>query len=137
MSRFEPEQISSLSRLAEAMLPAFGELPGAAHIGLFERFEALASTRGDLVPLILRGLRTIDARDAASAWSRLADTDPESHAALREFILGGYFASAQVMAAFGYPADAGTPVDPDEPIDFIRDALLAPVLARGPVWRNS
>jgi len=40
-----------------------------------------------------------------------------------------------VKQLIGYPGQESRPFDPDKTTDYLNDGLLAPVMARGPIFR--
>jgi hypothetical protein len=48
---------------------------------------------------------------------------------------GGYYMSPRVRDLIGYPGQENRPFDPDKTTEYLGDGLLAPVIARGPIYR--
>jgi hypothetical protein len=133
MSLTEPER-ARLSALARTMIPGGAGQPGAADLELqgapADRVLAIDPSR--LAPL-RRFLAQEGPADSLAAVEALARADPEGFGALSVVLANAYFMHPATRAAIGYPGQEAR----DSSIgltDADRD-LLAPVIARGPVFR--
>lgn len=133
-TRLGPEASATLDRLAAAMLPGAGAMP-AWQAPPDGRLDQLLGYRPDSVVDVARGLRFARDLGPGEAWGRLAAEDAAADAALRYLVLGAYYTRSDVKAVLGYPGQQSRPVDPEAELDFIAAGLLAPVIARGPIWR--
>lgn len=128
----------TLSALADALLPARSDLPGAGELDL----ESAFTVRPDLREPAERGLARLgvaasgDDRALRAAFTRLARQDAEAHAVLALVVCSVYYADARVCAAIGYhgPDPAEQPDLASEDVEL--RPLIARVAARGPRFRD-
>lgn len=125
---------AALRRVAAALIPAAGGLPGGADVD----HDAVLAADPPLAARAAAALAALpaDGGDLDAALAALAVADADGHAALLLAITAAYYADARVRAAIGYggPAAIPLPALPDA-----RDAGLAPALdrvrERGPRYR--
>lgn len=136
-SRLSPEERNNFRALADALLPAHGAMPSASAVDVADStLDHLIGLRADLLPDLLRGLRTINAEESAdSAIERLSDADSDALCAIRLFALAGYYQHPRVRQLIGYPGQESHEPDIQDPPPYVASGLLAPVLQRGPIWR--
>jgi hypothetical protein len=123
-----------LARLADVLIPAGDGFPsaseaGAAHDGL----DLVLAARPDLAGEIERVVLAARGREPAAFVASLRAGDPAGFAVLAEVVPGAYFMNAAVRARLGYAGQEPRPIDPAP--DPEAEALLAPVIARGPIYR--
>jgi choline dehydrogenase-like flavoprotein len=106
-----------LAALADALIPAAGELPSASGADPSGKWldRALAA-RPDLASAFERAL---DADDLET----LAEADPEAFEALAVLVSGAYYMNLKVRKRIGYPGQKSSPPYPDE-ADYYLDGLL-------------
>jgi len=135
-SFFEDRQRTTLGRLADALIPAGDGMPSASQAGVAGRWlDEVIRLRPDFGPALAGMLERYAAIDAEMAITDLQTSDPGSFFVLTEVVAGGYFLNPQVRQAIGYPGQQSVPIVPEQPPDYERDGLLAPVVVRGPIYR--
>jgi choline dehydrogenase-like flavoprotein len=106
-----------LAALADALIPAAGELPSASEADPSGKWldRALAA-RPDLATGFERALGADDVE-------ALADEDPEAFEALALIVSGAYYMNLKVRKRIGYPGQKSSPPYPDE-ADYYLEGLL-------------
>ncbi len=133
-----PEQRASFARVAAVLLPATDGLPGPADVAVEQRLlDRALVTRPDLEPELGRILDELAGAELPAATRRLHDEEPARFAVLALFVTGAYYLSPKVRRAIGYSGQKPEPALEDEADWFLRDGLLDPVVARGPIWRQA
>lgn len=133
MSRLDDRARATLRRLVAAMLPAGADMPSGEAVDVHGAgFDRVLGLRGELAPAVLRGLALLNVPHPLAGLDSLAATDPEAHRALRLIILGAYYTHPLVQERIGYAGQPAVPVEADSAPDH--SALLARVIARGPLW---
>jgi len=131
-----PEQRAAFARLADALLPPVDGLPAPSTLGIAERWlDRALATRPDLVPVLEGVLDAPGTDDALGDARRLAADDPAGFGALGLIASGAYFMHPKVRRLIRYPGQVSLPAPDDESDWWLRDGLLDPVAARGPIWR--
>jgi hypothetical protein len=132
-----PEQRAAFERLADALLPPVEGLPAPSAVGVGGRWldRALAA-RPDLGPVLASLLAHPTGDDALADARRLAVADPGGFAALGLLATGAYYMHPRVRRLIRYPGQVSDPAPDDEADWWLRDGLLDPVAARGPIWRR-
>jgi hypothetical protein len=137
MSRLSPADRAIYRALADALVPAFGALPAASRVGVADDgVDRVLGWRPDIAGDLLRAVaksRSLPPDDALAALER---DDPEALKALRLAVLGAYYLDRGVMEVLGYGGQPSRPVQDGETPDFLNSPLLAPVIARGAIWRD-
>ena len=133
---FVEAQRTTLGRLADELIPAGDGMPSASQADVAGRWlDEVIRLRPDLGPKLAGILERFTAIDADVAIASLQTSDPDGFFVLTEVVAGGYFLNPEVRRAIGYPGQQSVPIVPEDPPDYERDGLLAPVLARGPIYR--
>jgi hypothetical protein len=123
--------------IADALLPATGQLPAASAAGVAdEKLDQILSWRPDLRNDWIRGVRASGDLPPGDAIKRLETHDRPAYEAIRLTALGAYFLDPAVMAALSYSGQESRLVPPEEQPDYEATGLLEPVRARGQVWRR-
>jgi hypothetical protein len=126
------EQRAAFARLADELLPATGDLPAPSELGIEAKWlDRARATRPDLAADLDRALAS-----GASARTLHAD-DPAAFFALGLMATGAYYLHPRVRRLIGYPGQKPDPAADDESDYWLRDGLLDPVIARGPIWRQA
>jgi hypothetical protein len=60
--------------------------------------------------------------------------DPEGFRLLLSVVTAAYYSSPKVRRLIGYPGQRANEVFPDQAEHDLRDGILDPVIARGPIW---
>ncbi|MGH3016609.1 MAG: hypothetical protein ACRDNN_16815, partial [Gaiellaceae bacterium] len=120
--------------LADVLIPATDEMPAASDAGSAEKWldRALAA-RSDLVEPLTRVLDGAAGRDPEEEARRLHAEDADGFSALAQIASGGYYMNLKVRKRIGYPGQGKRLPFSDEAEYDLRDGLLDPVYARGPV----
>lgn len=133
---FEDAHRTTLGRLADALIPPGDGMPSASQAGVAGRWlDEVIRLRPDFGPLLAGILERFTTIDADVAIASLQASDPDGFPVLTEVVAGGYFLNPEVRRAIGYPGQQSVPIVPEDPPDYERDGLLAPVVARGPIYR--
>lgn len=123
-----------LAGLADVLIPAGDGFPSASEAGAAgEGLDLVLAARPDLAEGVERLVLAARGRDPAAVVAGLRASDPAGFAVLAEVIPGAYFMNAAVRARLGYRGQEPRPIDPAP--DPEAEALLAPVIARGPIYR--
>jgi len=128
------EQRTTFWALADVLIPATDEMPAASEAGSAEKWldRALAA-RPDLMPAVSAVLDAAAGRDPEDEARRLHAEDPDGFSALAQIASGGYYMNLKVRKRIGYPGQGKRIPFPDEAEYDLRDGLLDPVFARGPI----
>lgn len=133
-----PEDRQTFQSIADILLPAHGRLPGAAEAGVGgDLLDAVMAHRPDLVPALLRGLRTVRGEAGRAAAELLLKNDGEAFDAIGLAASGAYFMSPTVRERLGYPGQESLRYDVTETAEYERNGMLDKVRARGPVFRDT
>jgi hypothetical protein len=126
-----------LSALARLMLPGDGVMPAGDTLGLHQvgggvdRVLAIEPAYGPAMVAFLDTVVTLPATMAEVEV--LAQSAPRGFAALGTVLANAYFMEPATRAAIGYPGQEA--LDSSVGLTDGDRALLAPVAARGPIWR--
>jgi hypothetical protein len=118
----DPE-VGSLVAIADLLIPADGELPGAGQVLAGGGLDAVLSVRPDLAELIKPAL-TPSSDALLDDLAALESADPVTWEALTLTIAGGYFADARVRAHIGYEGQVARPQRPERDPAAVREGLL-------------
>lgn len=120
--------------LADVLVPATEDMPAASGAGSAEKWldRALAA-RPDLVEPLAAVLDAAAGRDPEEEARRLHAEDPDGFSALAQIVSGGYYMNLKVRKRIGYPGQGKRLPFSDEAEYDLRDGLLDPVFARGPI----
>ncbi len=150
--RFTDDQRRALAPILDGYIPRSddGTLPAAGELGLAADVDDALARDRDARAHVVRALAQLDAlaerRGAArftaldpaaqqEAMQQLACTEDAFPPALMLYTFGCYYKHPRVLAHYGFEARAPHPAGYDvPPTDFA--PLLAPVRARGPIWRR-
>ena len=129
-----PEQRATFWALADVLIPATDAMPAASEAGSAEKWldRALAA-RPDLVEPLAAVLDAAAGKDPDAEARRLHADDPDGFSALAQIASGGYYMNLKVRKRVGYPGQGKRPPFSDEAEYDLRDGLLDPVYARGPI----
>ena len=125
---------ATLRVLADVLSPAADDMPAPSAVEVEgELLDRALGARPDLAPPLIQILKAAAGRDPRLELQRLRAEEPAAFLALATAVAGAYYLHPRVMKLVGYPGPAPTAdEDPDEPLD---ESLLAPVIARGPIYR--
>lgn len=135
MSWFNEEERAVIRLLADTLIPEAEGMPSASSIGCADALlDGVLKLRADLAPPMRTAIRHAKGKEPRAALERLRSDDPESWQALTLAIAAAYYQSPTVRGLLGYTGPERRPVDPSAPPDHAD--LLAPVIARGAIWRQ-
>ena len=116
-----------LAVLADQLIPASGDMPAASAVGVAAHgVDRVLEARPDLAAPLA------DALAFRGDATELRAARPESFAALGEVVAGAYYLEPDIQDRIGYHGRVSAPVEIEPDVD---EALLAPVRARGPIYR--
>ena len=127
-----------LARLADALVPGGSGLPAATAAGVpGAGVDAVLAARPELRAPLEQLLERLANSTPPIDVEQLRRDAPEDFGLLTFVVAGGYLQDRQVQSALGYAGRVAAPLDePDAGPTFEAD-LLAPVRARGPVYRRA
>jgi hypothetical protein len=126
-----------LATVADHLIPAGYGMPAASDVGVhLAQLDAVLAARPDLVAAVADALDERLADDPAQRLADLARDAPATHASLLLVIVAAYYMHPSVKTAIGYPGQEARPVNVLDYPDWMVEDLLAPVVARGPIWRD-
>jgi hypothetical protein len=122
--------------LADVILPADDQMPAASEADADGAWlDRVLSVRADLGSTLTRVLEASTGRDPVAEVRRLRTEDPEGFLALATAVAGAYYLNPRIRALHGYPGQMPSLPEPGESNHDLRDGLLEPVVARGPIYR--
>ena len=127
-----------LARIADVLVPAYGEMPSASSVGISgELLDRSLRARPDLAEACTRAVIGCANPPSPEALEQLADQDPDGFGALMVLVLGGYYMSADVRKLLHYSGQEALRIDIGELPAYIEEALLDEVIDRGPIYRRT
>ena len=131
-----PAQRATLSGLADALIPGSGRMPAASAVGVSERrLDRVLASRPDLAAPLSALLDAAAGCDPREEARRLRRDDEDGFTLLLSVVTAAYYGSPKVRRLLGYPGQRPHEVFPDQAEHDLRDGILEPVVARGPIWR--
>ncbi len=125
-----------LTRIADVLIPATGEMPAPSAVDIGGRqLDVVLASRPDLAPDLRRALETPGDADPLAHVQLLAADDPPAHDALVTAVIAGYYLHRAVQRRLGYPGQVGEEVRVDTYPDYAHEGQLERVLERGPIYR--
>jgi hypothetical protein len=119
-----------LAVLADVLIPASDGMPSASAVGVAQHgVDRVLAARPDLATPLAEILHLAGDSDSVA---RLRTSRPELFAALGEIVAGAYYQDPDIQDRIGYHGRVSAPVETAPGVD---ETLLAPVLARGPIYR--
>ena len=132
-----PEERSMFAALADVLVPEAAGMPAASAVGVHERrLDRLLAARPDLAEPLRSLLADVAGRDAEAEVARLRAEDDERFRLLLSLVTAAYYSSPKVRRLIGYPGQRAHEVFPDQAEHDLRDGILDPVAARGPIWHR-
>jgi hypothetical protein len=134
-ARLTDAEARRLAEVADLLIPAGAGLPSASEAGVHEAgAERVLARRPELAPVVRQILPDLaGAVDAADVRQRSG----AGFTALCELVAGAYFTTPEVLATIGYPGRPGHDLPDLETLQDELDELVAPLVARGPLWRKA
>jgi hypothetical protein len=127
---------ASYRAMVDVLLPGRDQFPAGLSVGVTdEGLDRALELRPDLASDFATALRSVRGLDGMTAVKRLEERGGEEWTIVRLVAFWAYYNSAQLQELIKY---AGQPRSPFESTDFdeVNAALLAPVKARAPFWRQ-
>lgn len=135
---FTPERREALRGLVDVLFPAGGDMPGGLEVDVHGRwFDRAMAARPDLVPELVRVLDGARGVDPQAEIMRLQKEDKAGFSTLALVVAGAYYMGPKVRKRLSYPGPKADPPYPDESDYWLRDGVLDPVKARGPIFRDA
>jgi hypothetical protein len=123
-----------LAELADALIPAEGEMPSASEAGAAgEWLDAVLAARPDFETPLAGLVGSTAGMAADEAVAVLPERDPAGWTALTGAVVAAYYMNPDVCERIGYAGQRAIPIDPDAPPDYA--GLLDSVTSRPPVYR--
>jgi len=133
---FDTESRTTLAALADVLVPEAEGMPAASQVDVHGKWlDRVLRVRPDLAPDLARVLAEARGRDPVAEVARLQQEDASGFATLALCVTGAYYLNPRVRKLIGYPGQKQRPPYPDEADYYLRDGLLDPVVARGPIYR--
>jgi hypothetical protein len=137
-SPITPELRQTLTGLVDVLFPAGGDMPGGLEVDAHGRwFDRVVKARPDLAPQLVQILEQAGGADPRSEVMRLQSEDRPGFSVLALSVAGAYYMSPKVKKRLGYPGPKADPPYPDESEYWLREGVLDPVKARGPIFRDA
>lgn len=134
---FEAGARRRLAAMADHLIPADHGMPAPSDVGVHEtQLDAVLAARPDLAAAVAEACDERLPADPAQRLDELAHHAPSTHASLLLVIVAAYYMHPAVKTAIGYPGQEARPVNARDYPDWMAEDLLAPVVARGPIWRD-
>jgi hypothetical protein len=132
-----PEERATFAALADVLVPEAAGMPAASAVGVHERrLDAVLAARHDLAEPLRSLLADVAGQDAEAEIARLRADDTERFRLLLSLVTAAYYSSPKVRRLIGYPGQRAHEVYPDQAEHDLRDGILDPVVARGPIWHR-
>ena len=135
---FDETLRSQLARVADVLVPAYGEMPSASSVGIAgDLLDKALRARPDLAEDCRRAVTVCANPPTPEALDQLANEDPDAFGALMVLVLGGYYMSSDVKKLLHYAGQEALRIDIGELPAYIEEALLDEVIDRGPIYRTT
>ena len=132
-----PEERATFAGLADVLVPEAAGMPSASAVGVHERRLDRRSRHAPISPSRCdRSWPTRQGRSAEAEIARLRADDDERFRLLLSLVTAAYYSSPKVRRLIGYPGQRAHEVFPDQAEHDLRDGILDPVVARGPIWHR-
>ncbi len=122
--------------LADAVLPAFGDLPAASAVGVAGPLLDRALAVLPALRPVLHEVLALPGDDVPSFLAELKASSPSRFGALVLATAAAYYLAPEVREAIGYQGQEAQRVDPFEVPSYLEDGRLDRVIARGPLYRD-
>ncbi len=130
------DQRRALGALADLLIPRTDAMPSASEVDVETKWiDRALAVRGDLTDSLTGVLDRAGTDDPARELARLERDDAETLDSVKLLVSGAYYMSPRVRKLLGYPGQTQHPILPDEAEYYLEGDLLAPVLARGTIYR--
>lgn len=128
-----------LATLADVMLPAAHGMPSAGDVAAIDsHLERVLTWRDDLREPLGRALAALEPETfTLEVLAAYHGTDGEAYVALTTVVAACYYLCPPVRERIGYPGQVAKTYDPYAYTAWVAEGLLDPVMARGPIYRES
>jgi hypothetical protein len=133
---FDDDRRAAFGAVAEHLIPAAHGMPSARDVVGDTRLRFVLTARPDLVEPFLASLRPELGDDPEARLKALERDAPDQHGALLLVVVGGYYTDQDVRDRLGYPGQVAKQLYSWKYPEYMEEGLIAPVLARGPIWRD-
>jgi hypothetical protein len=121
-----PDESEALLWLADQLIPARHQMPGASSAAGFREWLGRAlAVRRDLLPAVREAIARGRTDDPAVAVRDLRENDPDSFLTVVTVVASAYYMNPAVRRLIGYPGQEPTLASPAE--DGLGDDILGPV----------
>ncbi len=135
-AEFDTESRATLAALADVLVPEAEGMPAASQVDVQGKWvDRVLKVRPDLAAELARVLGTARGREPVAEVERLQHEDAGGFAVLALAVTGAYYLHPRIRKLIGYPGQKKNPPYPDEADYYLRDGLVDPVTARGPIYR--
>jgi hypothetical protein len=133
-------EVATLRAIADVLIPAAGGNPAATSEPDFNTWLGRAvDARADAFGAMTAFLARLDGAEPEVLEQALRALDAEQPAqfqALSAVVAGAWLLTPTVRARIGYPGQRHDPAHLEEAADQLSDGILAPVIARGPIYTS-
>jgi hypothetical protein len=134
--RISDEQRAVFAGLADVLVPHAQGMPAASEVGVHRKWlDRALGARPDFAPKLLEILSEAEGKDPEEEVQRLYESGSAGFGVLSMLTTGAYYLNPKIRKLIGYPGQKSTPPYPDEADYYLRDGILDPVIARGPIFR--
>ncbi len=124
-SPFSPDQHQRLLKLADQMIPAVDEMPGAGDVGIFARV---------LEALVRHQALVIETLDSVDSLEDIQSAAPAFVQVFQNAVVASYYRDDRVLRNLGLPSRA--PYPEGHEVGETDWSLLDPVRSRQPFYRQ-
>ncbi|WP_166880583.1 gluconate 2-dehydrogenase subunit 3 family protein [Salinibacterium sp. ZJ450] len=125
-----------IADLADRIVPADGQKPSASEVGVHTTYiDRALRVRPDRIGMLTTVLAHMERAESADV---LENVEAEVLEPVVELIIACYFMSRVARRSIGYRGQVAVPIAEGESEYYLEEGdILAPVLARGPIWRDT
>lgn len=137
MTTWTDRERKVLERVGDLLMPAGAGMPAASEV---EAHLAGTDKVCSLMPDLVEPVKELIAElEQLSEWSLpvIQSRKPALFLAVSEMLAGAYFLDERVARILNYRQQLAIPLDPESPRTAEMQELVAPVVARGNVWRTT
>lgn len=133
----DPALYDRLAAVAEAILPATVQMPGAGAVGVAAGLvDRALRAEPRLAEPLAHALSQLPAGDVETGLRALRDRDASAFGTLVLVVVAAYFMAPEARAAIGYDGQHALLIDTTELPHYLEDGTLDRVVARGPFYRD-
>lgn len=135
-SNWTDSELKKLKNLSHILIPGGAGMPSAQDTEIESIIDRVSRIRPDFIEPVKTLLRQLADHSELSAQD-LQDQYPGSFEALSELLASAYFLDDRVAEILDYRDKPMIPLDPEATRIQEMEDLVAPVIARGNVWRTT